>query len=404
MIRSTAGISNNTFQWIAVLAIISVCLLAFVIFECIRLTVVYTRKEQEKDAQIEEAVKARDAAVRDAKAGEETLKSISRDILPPLNAIRTVVSLVSKETMNDETREYCDIIRLSANALAHIAEDVLGLEPTSSLDECCDKPIPPEEEKGKFYIPNARLLVVDDNRVNLKVACALLHTFKCEIIAVDNAYEAIDRIRNGEVFDLILMDHLMPGMDGIEATKHIHALQSDTTMTPVIAMTASTGSDLELSFFKAGMCDFLAKPIVLNQLIALLKKWIPLEKQIFSDMDLISSGPETVFDPQKTLKEFWDDNEIFCQLLNQFLEEGDSIIPLLEANERAGLYDRLRSFSRYAHSIEALSLEMHINALAESLNAPDKDFYISLIRPFKDEYKRVSEAVRQYLNSSLTEE
>ena len=404
MICLTANISTSAYTWVAVIAIISLCLLAFVIFECIRLNVNFSLKTKELESKVEEANILRDEAVRKSIEAAETLKSISREVLSPINAARTVIPLIPTDNLTDEVKDYIDVLKRSSNSLAQIAEDVLGVKPLPEKEHTELSEDEKEKTDKKFFIPDARILVVDDNKVNLKVASALLNSYKCEVVAVDNAYEAIDRFRSGEEFDLVFMDHLMPGMDGIEAAKHIHNILGEGNKVPIIAITANTGSDLELSFFNAGMCDFLPKPIVSSQLKELLIKWIPAEKQIYGHSGYDHEEVEAC-NLEALLKDYWEDSEIFNQLLRQFLEEGDALIPLLESGaDRDELANRLICFSRYAHSLNANTLKEKAEDLTEALNSPDKDFYTSFLRPFKEDYNRVSETLRKYLNSSLTTE
>ena len=86
------------------------------------------------------------------------------------------------------------------------------------------KVIEPEETLDEFVLFDAtgkKILVVDDNKVNLKVAARLLKDYKVEVVEVDNGYECIQRIRNNEHFDLVLLDDMMPKMSGVETLKHL---------------------------------------------------------------------------------------------------------------------------------------------------------------------------------------
>ena len=133
-----------------------------------------------------------------------------------------------------------------------------------------------------FTAPNARVMIVDDNKVNLVVACELMKRFGFEATTVDNGSEALNRIEEHLLtYDLIFMDHMMPFMDGVETTERIRALDSQYAKEiPIIALTANAIKGVEKQFKDAGMNDYLPKPIHVNQLNDILKKWLPLEKQI----------------------------------------------------------------------------------------------------------------------------
>jgi CheY-like chemotaxis protein len=208
--------------------------------------------------RLDHANKERDEAVALARAKETAATGISNEILNPINAIRTVVGLVADEDITDEIREYCEVLKISADSLAHTANEVLGYE-EEDIDE---SNVRSEIDEKKLVIPDARILLVDDNKVSLRVAKALINLFKPEIVSADNAYEAIDRIRNGEKFDLIFMDHLMPGMDGIECFHAIREqINGSNNDTPVIILTANAGSDYQNMYIEEGFNDYVLKPV-----------------------------------------------------------------------------------------------------------------------------------------------
>ncbi len=105
----------------------------------------------------------------------------------------------------------------------------------------------------------ARILLVEDNDINAKLADALLSRKGYEVIWAMGGEESLEMIREEE-FDLVLMDIQMPGMDGIEATIEIRKLRSPEEL-PVLAMTAYTDEDLKQKMEDAGMNGVIEKPI-----------------------------------------------------------------------------------------------------------------------------------------------
>ena len=129
-----------------------------------------------------------------------------------------------------------------------------------------------------FSAPAAKVLVVDDNKVNLRVASGLLKKFGIVPDTVDNGQDSVDIIRGQTRYDLVFMDHMMPEMDGIEATKRIRDIGTPyTDRLPIIALSANAVKGMEQEFLKGGMNDFLPKPIDLELLGAILKRWLPRE-------------------------------------------------------------------------------------------------------------------------------
>ena len=139
-----------------------------------------------------------------------------------------------------------------------------------------------DEFKISFKAPTARVMIVDDNKVNLLVAFEIMKRFGFEATTIDNGSEAFNRIDEHLVtYDMIFMDHMMPFMDGVETTMKIRALDSQYAKEiPIIALTANAIKGVEKQFKDAGMNDYLSKPIHVDQLNDILKKWLPLEKQI----------------------------------------------------------------------------------------------------------------------------
>ncbi|MDL2319051.1 response regulator [Eubacteriales bacterium OttesenSCG-928-A19] len=133
------------------------------------------------------------------------------------------------------------------------------------------------EALGIFAAPSARVLLVDDNEINLLVAEEILKQYGMQVVPVTNGMEALERAKE-EPFDLILMDHMMPGMDGVETTKRIRAEGGRSANAPIIALTANAVSGMEAYYLENEMNDFLSKPMDIDKLNAVLLRWIPPEK------------------------------------------------------------------------------------------------------------------------------
>ncbi len=127
-----------------------------------------------------------------------------------------------------------------------------------------------------FIAPEAEILVVDDNAVNLTIAEGLLKPLQMKIQTADSGQQAIDKARHYH-FDIIFMDHMMPEMDGIEATHLLRELEGYEN-TPIIALSANAVSGIREKFLSEGMSDFVPKPIELHNLISKVRQWLPPEK------------------------------------------------------------------------------------------------------------------------------
>ncbi|MCI9079961.1 MAG: response regulator [Lachnospiraceae bacterium] len=132
----------------------------------------------------------------------------------------------------------------------------------------------------KFTAPDASVLVVDDNVMNLKVMEGLLRPYKVKFYTAGGGSEALvmlDRM----YFDLVFMDHMMPGMDGVETLHHIRGKNGKFFQkVPVVALTANAIGGAREMFLSEGFQDFVAKPVEVSTLERVLKKFIPEERII----------------------------------------------------------------------------------------------------------------------------
>lgn len=135
-----------------------------------------------------------------------------------------------------------------------------------------------EEEVFTFTLKDATILLVDDNEINREVAQALLEPFEMKIDAVSNGKEALEMVQKNH-YDLVFMDHYMPEMDGVEATKRIRGLEGEYYKNlPILALTADAVQGVKEEFLAAGMNDFVSKPIAMKDITAALRRFMPEEK------------------------------------------------------------------------------------------------------------------------------
>lgn len=141
-----------------------------------------------------------------------------------------------------------------------------------------------EEAEGDvftFTAPEAKILLVDDNEINQEVAKALMEPYGMQIDLASNGQEALELVAKGQ-YDLVFMDHFMPVMDGVEATKRIRASKEERLeKLPVIALTADAVQGVQEEFLAAGMNDFASKPIEMEDVDRVLRRWLPEEKKLY---------------------------------------------------------------------------------------------------------------------------
>ncbi len=142
----------------------------------------------------------------------------------------------------------------------------------------------------RFIAPKAKVLVVDDNAMNLKVMARLLLPYQIKVTMAGGGQEALDKLDSMD-FDCVFLDHMMPEMDGVETLHRIRRKPGIYFQSlSVIAFTANAIGGAREMFLAEGFDDFIAKPIELSVLERMLRRYIPLKKQIAVEDDMMGGG------------------------------------------------------------------------------------------------------------------
>lgn len=157
-----------------------------------------------------------------------------------------------------------------------------------------DKELKVEPQKEVLNLVNKKVLVVDDNDLNLKIADRLLKKYNLQVDTCKSGYECLEKIKD-QIYDLIFMDDMMPKMSGTET---LHIIQeSPTFKTKVIALTANAIEGMKEKYIEEGFNDYLAKPIDKDELEKVLRRHLnheiesanfePLPKEIYQIDDSV---------------------------------------------------------------------------------------------------------------------
>lgn len=156
--------------------------------------------------------------------------------------------------------------------------------------------------QGKFTAPDAHILVVDDNRMNIRVVEGLLKEYKIKVSYAVSGQEALEMIENMS-YDFVFMDHMMPEMDGVET---LHRIRDKVGMyyrhVPIIALTANAAPGNREMFLAEGFTDFVSKPMEISVLERVLRRNLPEEKLIFQ-----TTKESTELAKKNDDKEEWED-------------------------------------------------------------------------------------------------
>lgn len=235
-----------------------------------------------------------------------------------------------------------------------------------------------------FTAPDATILLVDDNKVNLKVAEGLLRPYKMHVDMADSGRLAIDMVQNQE-YDLVFMDHMMPQMDGVEATRIMRSLTGERFRTmPIVALSANAVRGARELFLEAGMNDFVPKPIEMRVIDRVLRKWLPADKVISN------RNAEEEVDKEKTASDAtsslsWkmegidvavgmqysgDDEDLYKEVLSDYM---DTIEEKASVIEQAVEEEDLETYTIEVHSLKSTSKS--IGAMELSELAKDLEFH-----------------------------
>ena len=183
----------------------------------------------------------------------------------------------------------------------------------------------------KFYAPEARILVVDDNAMNLKVFLGLLNNHGMKIDTAMSGRECLKLVQEN-AYHIIFMDHLMPEMDGVETLGELKRLEANQSKDAIIIiLTANAVSGAREMFLKEGFDDFLSKPIDVIKLERMIKGYLP--KEILRDFEQEQERPPEdstndsdeqsengLVDWKKGRTFCMDDENFFREILEIFLE------------------------------------------------------------------------------------
>ncbi len=154
-----------------------------------------------------------------------------------------------------------------------ITQKILDKKPIGTVHE----PIKEETKLDYIDCSKYKVLIVDDNKLNLKVASRLLEAYKFNIEMVESGKECIYKVKEGNKYDMIFMDHMMPDMDGIE-TLHVIRKLKDYSIPPVVALTANAITGMKEMYLKEGFDEYLSKPINISELNKLILKYFNKKK------------------------------------------------------------------------------------------------------------------------------
>lgn len=267
------------------------------------------------------------------------------------------------------------------------------------------------EKQVSFIAPEAKILIVDDNAVNLKVACGFMSQYKMEMDTAISGFEALEMVTKKQ-YNLIFMDHMMPEMDGLDTTKAIRSISGEYYKeVPIVALTANAISGAKEMFLSNSMQDFLSKPIDAKKLNNILKRWIPdeLKKNPNESLKIDKNKEEKniklnlkYIDYEDSLKRNNLDIDSYIEILKIFLRDGNNKFDNLNHYAK----EELKRYIIEVHAIKSSSLSIGAYSLsnkAKLLEEAGKSANIKYIQEnhpiFMHEYKEILNIIKENIHN-----
>ena len=228
-------------------------------------------------------------------------------------------------------------------------QPIVDPKPIGNYEERESKRTVEYDHSISYRIPDAKLMVVDDNSMNRKVFVKLLKGLECDIDQYESGMECIEHI-NDKKYDIIFMDHMMPEMDGVETFKKIRSMDDSINRnTPVIILTANAVAGAKEQYMEEGFDSFLSKPIDPDRLEKMVLEYIPKYKKLPSDYEerieevIQSFGDfEDQDDVVKTESQKVVDERIVSVTFEKDEIEGDEDLPEVEGVDWSYALSKLR--------------------------------------------------------------
>ena len=292
----------------------------------------------------------------------------------------------------------------------------------------------------KVSYSNKKVLIVDDNKLNIKVASKVLSGYELNIDSCDRGFSAIEKIENNEHYDIIFMDIMMPKMSGVETLKKLKEI--DNFNTPVVALTADAMEGKSTKYIEVGFTDYLSKPINKEELKRVLNKClidnirieeekileedpnihkvIPITDEQIEELNRLFGPPTLISEDRKRensknnidyLKEnnvdvdssleLLGDLEMYNETLKTFIEENKDRIPRIKDNKEK---NNMKDYSVDVHALKSDCKYLGFKKLAEiaynhEIKSKDNDInYVNEnFEELIDEYNKISDIINNYL-------
>lgn len=260
---------------------------------------------------------------------------------------------------------------------------------------------------------SSRVMVVDDNIVNVKMVNSLLEPYKLQITSVYSGQQCLDEIVKNPDYAVVFLDHMMPGMDGIETLHKLRAMEGEYFVTvPVVALTATVSEDAKEAFKREGFQDYVAKPVNVTEIDRVLKKYIHSEKwQVKETVEPKAEKKEFAIEGVDTsvgLKQWNGNLDKYKMILEVVYTDGKLKLAEMKQHLSNGDYEKYMIEAHSAKSVTASIGAMKVSELAKEQEFAVKEKRLSVVdaksASFLQEYETLLINVGKVLGVASEEE
>lgn len=257
-------------------------------------------------------------------------------------------------------------------------QGIVDYTPMGNIEDIKENPDNTDDDNETFIAPMAKVLAVDDNSTNIKVIQGILTMYQIRVETAMSGMECLEKVENNH-YHLILMDQMMPIMDGIETTKKIREMPNkEKRNTPIIALTANAIRGSREMFLENGFNDYISKPMDINLLERILKHYLPDEFIRYvdkSDPKIEIGGPISIpkVDVEKGMANYGNNRERYIQVLKYIYDDGEGQIVRMKKLLKE---KKLEEYSFDAHALKGLTLgigAIELSNLAKELEYDARD-------------------------------
>jgi signal transduction histidine kinase/DNA-binding NarL/FixJ family response regulator len=261
-------------------------------------------------------------------------------------------------------------------------------------------------EGHTLIAPDAKVLIVDDNEFNIRVAEGLLGLFKIDAHKAVSGKEAIELVQKND-YDLVFMDHMMPEMDGVEATGIIRKMGDKYKRLPIIVLTANAVQGAKEMFLSNGFDGFISKPIDIQEMYKILKQWLPAEKVELRNETVIEKEEETNNDYLSELSKIEEINveigltrvsgmeDMYRETMELFnrklVPECDEMSSKIKHGDISGFSISVHAMKSALSTIGAMSLSDTAFRLETASKENDIEFCVERFPVFRDKLLKLHE-------------